>query len=126
MIGHKNAFQFAIKSKITIVDTLGSIPGIITFNYVTDQADAEKKIRALKQDPSKRKFILEQQFKAVGFNPDAYCGGLVDILKANSTGAIKIGEAKYFEPIKTKPEFEDEEDEVVEIKPVVQSTGALF
>ena len=31
MIGHKNAFQFAIKSKITIVDTLRSIPGILTF-----------------------------------------------------------------------------------------------
>lgn len=104
----------------------GSNPVCSAFNYVTDQADAEKKIRALKEDPSKRKFILEQQFKAVGFNPDAYCGGLVEILKANSTGSVKIGEAKYFEPIKTKPEFEDEEDEVIEVKPVVQSTGTLF
>ena len=51
------------------------------FNYVSSRIDVEKRIRALKNNPSMRILILKEQFKCIDFNTKDYCLGLLKILE---------------------------------------------
>ncbi len=53
------------------------------FNYVSNREDVEKRIKAIKSNPSMRKQIIEEQFKAVNFNDKEYSKELVNILRDN-------------------------------------------
>jgi len=51
------------------------------FLYVTDRQELAEKILLLKEDNDLRKQILQDQLKAVNFNPEKYCTDFVNLIK---------------------------------------------
>jgi len=76
-------------SVITFVDAdmdklrrvYGVDKNLADFLYVNDRQELSEKIQLLKNDPTIRKQILQDQIKAVGFDSKAYCESFVNLIK---------------------------------------------
>lgn len=51
------------------------------FLYVRDRAELSEKIQLLKTDEATRRQVVEDQIKAIDFDPDLYCADFVELLK---------------------------------------------
>lgn len=88
----QRAYESIWSSVVTFIDSdldslrrvYGKDTVLADFLYVSDRVELSEKIALLKVDTSLRKQIVEDQFKAIGFNAKQYCESFVNLIKTVS------------------------------------------
>lgn len=88
----QRAYESIWSSVVTFIDSdldslrrvYGNDTVLADFLYVSDRVELSEKIALLKVDTSLRRQIIEDQFKAIGFDAKRYCESFVNLIKTLS------------------------------------------